>query len=67
MTYYIFKGFDRDETLAIVSPNVGKARMVEEVKRLHEQHGHITIRNCLGGLVSEMRDGQIISYTNMKG
>lgn len=62
MTYYIFKGFDRDETLAIVSPNVGKARMVEEVKRLHEQHGHITIRNSLGGLVSEMRDGRIISY-----
>ena len=67
MTYYIYKGYDRDETLAIVSPNVGKARMVEEVKRLHEQHGHITIRNALGGLVSEMRDGQIISYTNMKG
>ena len=69
MTYYIYKGFAPTDkpALAIISPNVGKARMVEEVKRLHEQHGHITIRNCLGGLVSEMREGKIISYTNMKG
>ena len=63
MTYYIYKGFDRDEALAILAPNVGKERMVKEVKRLHELHGHITIRNCLGGLVSEMRDGSIVSYT----
>ena len=62
MTYYIFKGFDRDETLAIISPNVGRERMVSEVKRLHEMHGHITIRNSLGGLVSEMRDGKIIPF-----
>lgn len=62
MTYYIFKGFDRDETLSIISPNVGKERMVSEVKRLHEQHGHITIRNSLGGLVSEMREGKIIPF-----
>ena len=63
MTYYIYKGFDRDEALAILAPNVGKERMVKEVKRLHELHGPITIRNCLGGLVSEMRDGSIVSYT----
>ena len=62
MTYYIFKGFDRDEALAIISPNVGKERMVSEVKRLHEMHGHITIRNSLGGLVSEMREGKIIPF-----
>jgi len=62
MTYYIYKGFDRDEALAIIAPNVGKERMVSEVKRLHGLHGHITIRNCLGGLVSEMRDGNIVSY-----
>ena len=63
MTYYIYKGFDRDEALAILAPNVGNERMVKEVKRLHELHGNITIRNCLGGLVSEMRDGSIVSYT----
>lgn len=63
MTYYIFKGFERDETLAIIASNVSKERMVKEVKRLHEQYGHVTIRNALGGLVSEMRDGKIISYT----
>ena len=65
MTYYIYKGFDREDkpALAIIAPNVGKERMVNEVKRLHELHGHITIRNCLGGLLSEMRDGKIISYT----
>ena len=63
MTYYIYKGFDRVTTLAIISPNVGKDRMVSEVKRLHDLHGHITIRNSLGGLISEMRDGKILSYT----
>ena len=63
MTYYIYKGFDRDSALAIISPNVGKDRMVAEAKRLHALHGHITIRNSLGGLISEMRDGQITSYT----
>ena len=63
MTYYIYKGFDRDNALAIISPNVGKDRMVSEVKRLHALHGHITIRNSLGGLMSEMRDGKITSYT----
>ena len=67
MTYYIYKGFDRDNALAIISPNVGKDRMVAEVKRLHALHGHITIRNSLGGLKSEMRDGKITSYTNKKG
>ena len=63
MTYYIYKGFDRANTLAIISPNVDKDLMVSEVKRLHDLHGHITIRNSLGGLISEMRDGKILSYT----
>lgn len=67
MTYYIYKGFDRDNALAIIAPNVGKDRMVSEVKRLHALHGHITIRNSLGGLMSEMRDGKITPYTNKKG
>ena len=64
MTYYIYKGFGRTDkpALAIISPNVGKERMVSEVKRLHEIHGHITIRNSLGGLVSEMREGKIIPF-----
>lgn len=62
MTYYVYKGFDRDNALAIIAPNVGKDRMVSEVKRLHEVHGHITIRNSLGGLVSEMRDGKILPF-----
>lgn len=64
MTYYIYKGFDRETAVAIIAPNVGKERMVFEVKRLHELHGHITIRNSLGGLISEMRDGKILSYQN---
>ena len=66
-TYYIYKSFDRSEPLAIIAPNVGKERMVSEVKRLHDQHGHITIRNALGGLVSEMRDGKITSYVTERG
>jgi hypothetical protein len=61
-TYYIYKGFDREDAVSIIAPNVGKERMVSEVKRLHALHGHITIRNCLGGLVSEMRDGKIYSF-----
>ena len=63
-TYYVYKGFAPTDkpALAIIAPNVGKERMVSEVKRLHELHGHITIRNSLGGLVSEMRDGKIISF-----
>ena len=64
MTYYIYKGFDRETAVAIIAPNVGKERMVSEVKRLHDLHGHITIRNSLGGLISEMRDGKILSYQN---
>lgn len=66
MTFYVYKGFDHDEPLAILSPNVSKERMVKEVKRLHKKHGHITIRNSLGGLVSEMRNGEIISYVAKK-
>ncbi len=63
-TYYVYKGFAPTDkpALAIIAPNVGKERMVKEVKRLHELHGHITIRNSLGGLVSEMRDGKIIPF-----
>jgi len=63
-TYYVYKGFAPTDkpALAIIAPNVGKERMVKEVKRLHELHGHITIRNGLGGLVSEMRDGKIIPF-----
>ena len=61
-TYYIYKSFDHNEPLAIIASNVSKERMVNEVKRLHEQHGHITIRNALGGLISEMCDGKITSY-----
>ena len=61
-TYYIYKGFDREDAVAIIANNVSKERMVSEVKRLHALHGHITIRNCLGGLISEMRDGKIYSF-----
>ena len=61
-TYYIYKAFDRDNAVAIIANNVSKERMVSEVKRLHALHGHITIRNCLGGLISEMRDGKINSF-----
>ncbi|QSL99416.1 hypothetical protein CRP9_gp01 [Roseobacter phage CRP-9] len=63
-TYYVYKGFAPTDkpALAIIAPNVSKERMVNEVKRLHELHGHITIRNSLGGLVSEMRNGKIIPF-----
>ncbi len=63
-TYYVYKGFAPTDksAIAIIAPNVSKERMVNEVKRLHELHGHITIRNSLGGLVSEMRDGKIIPF-----
>ena len=62
-TYYIYKGFDQHDAVAIIAPNVNKQRYVDEVKRLAKEHGHITIRNCLGGLVSEIReDGQIVSF-----
>ena len=64
MTYYIYKGFGSTDkpALAVISPNVSKERMVLEVKRLHDIHGHITIRNSLGGLVSQMLDGKIIPF-----
>ena len=62
-TYYIYKGYDRTNTLAIIAPNVGKERYVIEVKRLNKKHGHITVRNCLGGLISEVLDnGKINSF-----
>jgi len=61
-TFYVYKSFERSEPIAIIAPNVGKERMVNEVKRLHDQHGHITIRNALGGLISEIRDNKIIAY-----
>ena len=62
-TYYIYKGYDQTKTLAIIAPNVGKERYVAEVKHLNAKHGHITIRNCLGGLVSEItEDGNINSF-----
>tara|TARA_R110002012_G_scaffold61065_2_gene160030 strand:- start:806 stop:1021 length:216 start_codon:yes stop_codon:yes gene_type:complete len=56
-TYYIYKGYDQTKTLAIIAPNVASDRCVQEVKHLNAKHGHITIRNCLGGLVSEMTEG----------
>tara|TARA_B100000035_G_scaffold214191_1_gene183534 strand:+ start:1329 stop:1544 length:216 start_codon:yes stop_codon:yes gene_type:complete len=56
-TYYVYKGYDRVKPLAIIAPNVASNRYVQEVKHLNAKHGHITIRNCLGGLVSEMTEG----------
>jgi len=56
-TYYIYKGYDQTKTLAIIAPNVASDRYLQEVKHLNAKHGHITIRNCLGGLVSEMTEG----------
>ena len=61
-TFYVYKAFDRDNAVAIIASNVGQERMVSEVKRLHALHGHITIRNALGGLVSEVRHGKINSF-----
>jgi len=56
-TYYIYKGYDQTKTLAIIAPNVASDRYLQEVRHLNAKHGHITIRNCLGGLVSEMTEG----------
>jgi hypothetical protein len=62
-TYYIYKGFDRQNPIAIIAPNVNKERHVAEIKRLAKENGHITIRNSLGGLMSEVReDGKIVSF-----
>jgi len=65
-TYYVHKGYDRKNALAIICPNVGKERAVAEMKRLNAKHGHITIRNCLGGLISEItEDGNINSLMHV--
>ena len=62
-TYYIYKGYDATKPLAIIAPNVGRQRYVDEVKALNKKHGHITIRNCLGGLISEITEnGKINSF-----
>jgi hypothetical protein len=62
-TYYIYKGYDRQKAIAIITPNVNKERHVAELKRLAKENGHITIRNCLGGLVSQItEDGKIHSF-----
>lgn len=62
-TFYIYKGYDQTKTIAIICPNVGKERAVAEMKRLNKKHGHITVRNCLGGLISEVLDnGKINSF-----
>jgi len=66
-TYYIYKGYDRENAIAIIAPNVSiaKRRYVAELKRLAKENGHITIRNCLGGLVSEItEEGKINSFVS---
>ena len=64
-TYYIYKGYDRENALAIIAPNVNRERHVAELKRLAKENGHITIRNCLGGLVSEItEEGKINSFVS---
>ena len=60
-TYYIYKGYDQTKTIAIICPNVGKENAVAEMKRLNKIHGHIAIRNCLGGLISEITEDGIIN------
>ena len=49
-TIYIYKGWDRDNALAIIGNNVAKEKVVAEVKRLAQEHGELTVRNSLGGL-----------------
>jgi len=62
-TYYIYKGYDRTKPLAIIAPNVNSKRYVDELKTLNAEHGHITIRDCLGGLISEITEnGKINSF-----
>ena len=62
-TYYIYKGYDQSNAIAIIAPNVNREQHVAELKRLAKENGHITIRNCLGGLVSEITDdGKINSF-----
>tara|TARA_R100000951_G_C2552470_1_gene152919 strand:- start:297 stop:500 length:204 start_codon:yes stop_codon:yes gene_type:complete len=64
-TYYIYKGYDRENALAIIAPNVNREQHVAELKRLAKENGHITIRNCLGGLVSEItEEGKINSFVS---
>ena len=64
-TYYIYNGYDQTEAIAIIAPNVSKERYILEVKNLNAKYGHITIRNCLGGLVSEItEEGKINSFVS---
>ena len=54
-TYYIYKGYDRDNAIAIITPNVNRERHVAELKRLAKERG----------LVSEITDdGKINSFVS---
>ena len=64
-TYYIYKGFDMQNPIAIIAPNVNKERHVAEVKRLAKENGHITIRNCLGGLVIALNVSRSITTLSL--
>tara|TARA_R110000803_G_C11757097_1_gene293378 strand:- start:236 stop:448 length:213 start_codon:yes stop_codon:yes gene_type:complete len=65
-TLYITKQHDRENTLAIITCTDNKERTLAELKRLNIEHGPLDCRNALGGLISGMVDGKVISYTKLK-
>ena len=65
-TLYITKQFDRENTLAIITCTDNKERTLYELRRLNDLHGPLDCRNSLGGLISGMVDGKVISFLQVK-
>ena len=61
-TLYITKQYDRKNTLAIICCTDNKERTLYELRRLNDLHGNLDCRNALGGLISGVIDGKVISY-----
>jgi hypothetical protein len=64
-TLYITKQHDRENTLAIITCTDNKERTLYELRRLNTEHGPLDCRNALGGLISGMIEGKVISYTRL--
>ena len=57
MTFYVYKGWDRENPLVIIGSNVSEHRFTQEIKRLSKQHGELTVRNSLGGIFAVVTKG----------
>ena len=65
-TLYVTKQYDHENTLAIICCTDNKERTLYELRRLNDLHGPLDCRNSLGGLISGMIDGKVISYLQVK-